>query len=117
MTTPLPKKRVTQTWLNQQFNDHGWEEKLHSCTKVEIYNSPTPSAHGQVEGTMTIGHDHYDTENKLVATVFYFLQLDGKLGASGRKTPKGLLIDGVERAKNRYTSASAKTIALSLAPC
>jgi len=93
--TPSARKRATLAWLNQQFNDHGWEERLTTCTKVEIHNSLTPPSHGQVEGTLTIGHDYYDAENKHVATIFYYLMPDGKLGASGRKTPQALLIDGV----------------------
>jgi carbohydrate-selective porin OprB len=95
ITPSAQKTRVTQAWLNQQFNDQGWAEQLGSYTRVEIHNSVTPAIHGQVEGTLTVGHDYYDAENKLVATVFYFLKPDGNLGASGLKTPKGLLINGV----------------------
>jgi hypothetical protein len=95
ITTPSARKRVTSAWLNQQFNDHGWEARLGSYTKVPVHDSLTPPIHGQVEGARTIGHDYYDAENKHVATVFYFLNPDGTLGASGRKRPMGLLIDGV----------------------
>jgi len=95
MTTPSPKKRVTQLWLNQQFNQNGWEERLASYTKVEIHNSPTPSEHGQPEGTLTMGYDYYDTENKLLATIFFYLKPDRTLGGSGKKSPKGLLVDGI----------------------
>jgi hypothetical protein len=94
MTTPSPRKKVTQTWLNQQFNSNGWIERLASYSKVEIHNSLTPSEHGQPIGTLTIGHDYYDADNTLLATVFYYLKPDNTLGASGKKTPKGLRIDG-----------------------
>jgi hypothetical protein len=90
-----PRKQVAQPWLNQQFNDNGWGERLASYRKAEIHNSLTPSIHGQVEGTLTIGHDYYDAENRLVATVFHYRKPDGTLGASGHLTPKGLLIEGV----------------------
>lgn len=83
-----------QTWLNQQFNENGWEQRLASYTKVEIHSSLTPPEHGQLKGTLTVGHDYYDAENKLVATIFHYLKPDHTLGASGRLTPKGLLIDG-----------------------
>ena len=93
MTTPLPRKKVDQSWLNQQFNENGWEKRIASYNKTEIHNSLTPRKHGQAEGTLTIGYDYYDAENKLVATIFHYKNPDGKLGASGRFTPKGLLID------------------------
>lgn len=95
MTPSTPRKKVDQTWLNQQFNESGCENRLASYSKTEIHNSLTPRHRGQVEGTLTVGYDYYDTENKLVATLFLYRQPDGKLGASGRMTPKGLLIDGV----------------------
>jgi hypothetical protein len=95
INSPAPRKRVTQVWLNQQFDENGWPERLASYTRAEIHNSLTPARHGQVEGTLTIGHDYYDAENRLVATVFCYRNPDGKLGASGRMTPKGLLIDDV----------------------
>ena len=94
MITPTPRRSVSQPWLNQQFNDNGWEARLASYTRVEIHNSLTPPERGQIEGTLTIGYDYYDDENNLVATIFHYRQPDGKLGASGRMTPKGLLIEG-----------------------
>jgi hypothetical protein len=92
--TSSPRKKVEQSWLNQQFNENSWEERLASYRKSLIHDSLTPAKHGQVEGTMTIGYDYYDAENKLVATVFHYRKPDGTLGASGHYTPKGLLIDG-----------------------
>jgi len=95
--SPAPRKRVTQAWLNQQFDDNGWAERLASYTRTEIHNSLTPARHGQVEGTLTIGYDYYDAENKHLATVFHYRDPDGKyVPWNGRETrPKGLLIDGV----------------------
>lgn len=93
--TPSTRKRVTLAWLNQQFNDQDWEAKLKLCTRAEIYNSLTPKNRGQIEGTHTIGHDYYDAEKAHIATVFYFLKPDGSLGASGKKRPMALLIDGI----------------------
>jgi len=93
--TSCTRKVVTQAWLNQQFNENGWQERLASYTKSEIHNSLTPEEHGQPKGTLTIGHDYYDAENKLLATIFHYLKPDRTLGASGKLTPKGLLIDGV----------------------
>jgi hypothetical protein len=93
--TITPRKKVTQAFLNQQFNNNGWEKRLASYTKVEIHNSPTPPEHGQLKGTLTIGHDYYDAENTRFATVFHYLKPDQTLGASGKLIPKGLLIDGV----------------------
>ncbi|HEY6337604.1 MAG TPA: hypothetical protein VIW68_03845 [Candidatus Sulfotelmatobacter sp.] len=93
--TKTPRRKIDQSWLNQQFAQDGWEKRLASYTKVEIYNSLTPREHGQVEGTLTIGHDYYDAENALVATIFHYRKPDGNFGASGKPCPKGLLIDGI----------------------
>jgi hypothetical protein len=96
MTPPsTPRKKVEQHWLNQQFNENSWESRLASYTEVPIHDSLTPPERGQAKGTVTVGYDYYDAENRLVATVFHYRKPDGKLGASGRLTPKGLLIDGV----------------------
>jgi hypothetical protein len=93
--TPCLKQRVTQAWLNQKFNGDDWEQRLASYTKVEIHNSPTPVETGEPKGTMTIGHEYYDAENKRVATIFFYLRPDHTFGGSGKMTPKALLIDGV----------------------
>ena len=95
MTTPTPRRPVSQSWLNQQFNENGCEARLASYTEAPIHHSLTPPERGQVEGTLTVGYDYYDAENKVVATIFWYKQPDGKLGASGRKIPKSLRIDGV----------------------
>jgi hypothetical protein len=94
MMTPS-RKPVDQPWLNRQYNDNAWADRLAPCRKLEVHNSLTPAKHGQVQGTLTIGHDYYDAENRVIATIFYYLKPNGELGASGKKTPKGLLIDGV----------------------
>jgi hypothetical protein len=94
MTTP-PQKRVTQQYLNDQFDNNGWEKSLASYTRVEIYNRPTPKKAGQTQGTSTIGYEYYDADNKAVAIVFHYEKPDKTLGASGRRVPKSLLIDGV----------------------
>jgi hypothetical protein len=90
-----PRKKVEQSWLNQQFDDNDWQNKLASYTKAEIHNSLTPPAHGQVEGTLTIGHEYFDSNGLRIALIFHYKKPDGTLGASGRYVPKGLLIDGV----------------------
>ena len=96
MTTPSPIKKVTQIWLNQQFNENGWKERLDSAsyTKAKCHDSLTPPEHGQAQGTLTIGYHYYDAQNKRVATVFHYRKPDGQLGASGHFVPKGLLIEG-----------------------
>ncbi len=94
MTTPS-QKRLTQQELNSQYDDGGWEKRLASYRKVEIYNRPTPRKSGQATGTSTIGYEYYDAENTRVAIIFHYEKPDKTLGASGRRVPKGLLIDGV----------------------
>lgn len=98
MTTPnAPRRPVDQPWLNQQFDQNGWQKRLESYTKAPIHDSLTPKERGLPEGTMTIGYAYYDTENVLVAVVFLYRDRDGNLIPwNGRETrPKGLLIDGV----------------------
>jgi hypothetical protein len=90
-----PKKCATQAWLNQQYDDNGWAERLASYTKAEIHNSLTPGNHGQDEGTLTIGNEYYDPNGARVAIIFHYKKPDGTLGGSGKYTPKGLLIEGV----------------------
>jgi hypothetical protein len=96
MTTPTPRRPVSQSWLNQQFDENGWQKRLASYTNAEIHNSLTPSRRGLPKGTLTIGLDYYDAENKHVATIFHYRDDDGKyVPRNGRETcPKGLLIDG-----------------------
>lgn len=97
MTPPVPRKLVDQQWLNQQFDQNGWPERLRSYTKVPIHDSPTPPERGLPEGTTTVGHAYYDTENNLVATVFHYRDSNGNyVPRNGRDlVPKGLLIDNV----------------------
>jgi hypothetical protein len=95
MTKP-PKKRVSQQSLNNEYNANGWENRLASYTRIEIYNKPTPLFEsGEPLGTHTIGYDYIDAEGKRVATVFRYERPNRSLGASGKPTPKGLLIDDV----------------------
>jgi len=93
--TPFPKKKTTQAWLEQQFDENGWQERLASYTKIERHNSLTPTKHGLPKGTLTIGHEYYDTENKRVALIFRYETPDKTLVGRGRLIPKGLLIDEV----------------------
>lgn len=97
MTPPTPRRPVSQLWLNQQFDENGWQKRLASYTSAEVHNSLTPRERGLTEGTMTIGNDYYDAENNHVATIFHYRDAHGKYVLwNGRETrPKGLLIDGV----------------------
>ncbi len=91
---PCPKQIVSQDFLSQHFNDENWEGKLSACRSIEFHNRPASVESGQVPGTCRIGTKYYDHENNLVAIVFIYRKPDGTLGASGKPSPKGLLIDG-----------------------
>jgi hypothetical protein len=98
MITPAtPRKPVSQSWLNQQFDENGWLERLASYTKDEDHHSLTPECRGLPKGTLTIGYNYYTAEKKAVATIFHYQHKDGKIipwhGRDFR--PKALLVDGV----------------------
>jgi hypothetical protein len=93
--TPPNKKRVLQQFLDQVFNQNGWTERLAKCKKIEFHNQPTPPQRCQVPGTVTIGEKLYDPAGTLTAVLVSYRRPDGSLGASGRPSCKGLLIDGV----------------------
>jgi hypothetical protein len=92
---PPNKKRVSQQCLDQAFNADGWMERIAKLKKIEFHNQPTPTQHGQVPGTVTIGEKFYDHTGKLVAVLIYYRRPDGSLGASGKPSCKGLLLDGI----------------------
>ena len=45
-------------------------------------------------GTLTIGQEYYDN-GVLIALVFHYQRPDGSIGASGKRSPKMLLIGGI----------------------
>jgi hypothetical protein len=88
------RKSVSQEELNREFNENGWEERLKTCQDREFYNRPTPPQVGQTWGTNTVGIKYYK-DGILVAMIFHYETPDGKIGASGQRSPKILLIDEV----------------------
>ena len=90
---PRQRKRVSPIELHQEFNN-GWEERLRACKRIDYYNQTTPLQSAQAPGTATVGYEYYENDT-LVALVFYYRRPDDTLGASGKPSPKFLLIDGV----------------------
>jgi hypothetical protein len=92
MTKP-PFKRVTQQFLDQTYNSQEWQDRLSLCRQEEIDNYPTPITSGQPWGTSTVAIKYWEGDNRIAVVVFY-RKPDGSVGASGRPSCKGLLIDG-----------------------
>jgi hypothetical protein len=96
-TPPVPKvrkRRVSQAYLNAEFNEHHWEDRLKSLRPVLYYSQPTPMETREPGGTLTIGQEYYDN-GVLIALVFHYQRPDGSIGASGKRSPKMLLIGGI----------------------
>jgi hypothetical protein len=89
-----PRKRVSQEILNEIYNSNEWQDRLMKCLRVEFENYATPVTRGQPWGTSTVGVKYYENGVRVAVVIFYHLP-NGSIGASGKPSPKGLLIDGV----------------------
>lgn len=86
---------MLQIEMNRRFNEDGWEDRLQGCQKVEHHHKTTSSLTGFPPGTTCVGTKYKDSEGVLIAILFKYVSPDGKLLASGKPTPKGLLIDNI----------------------
>jgi hypothetical protein len=92
-------QKVDEWELRRQFNDPGFHSDLmrRTCQKVETYCELAPPSAGQVDGAMSHVHDWYeyveDTNTaRLLATVHFYKNPDGTIGASGKLDPQMLVI-------------------------
>jgi hypothetical protein len=92
--TDSPRKRVSKQYLQEQFDNNGWADKLADLTPVEYYNKPTSPEAKYPKGTSTIGYEYLDAGNKRVALVFQYVAPDHSFCGGRRHHPKGLSIDG-----------------------
>jgi hypothetical protein len=95
MTKPPDHKPMLQAEMNRRFNEDGWEDRLKSCQPEEHHHKATSALTGFPVGTSCVGTKYKDSQQALVAIVFKYVSPDGKLLASGKPIPKGLLIDGI----------------------
>ena len=87
---------MTKDYLTEEFDRNGWSERLRTqCTRIEYYNKPTRQEAKYPKGTVTVGYEYLDAENKRVALVFQYAAPDRSLCSGRDHHPKGLLIDGV----------------------
>jgi len=86
---------MPQAEMNRHFNDDGWENRLKGCTFVEHHNKATSGLTGFPPGTACVGRKYKDSSGVLIAIIFKYVSPDGKLLASGKPIPKGLLINGI----------------------
>jgi hypothetical protein len=93
MTEP-PRKLVTQQVLDQTYNSPEWQERLARCRPEEKRNRPSPLTAGQSWGASTVVMRYWEAEIRIAVVIFY-RNPDGSMGATGRPSCKGLLIEGV----------------------
>jgi hypothetical protein len=98
MSTPLPRKRISQREMRQLFNDQCFWERACSGelnTRIESESHPSPYRSGQPLCTRSQMIAYFDKNNQEVARVHQYKRPDGSIGASGRPDPKRLLVEGV----------------------
>jgi hypothetical protein len=101
MTDPdyiIPKK-IGEWELRAMFNEPNFHADLLKRTKqsVETYCKPAPVDAGQKPGAMSHIYDWFeynaDTDTtRLLATVHYYKNPDGSIGASGKIDPQLLVV-------------------------
>lgn len=100
--TPPPKiilQKVDQGELRRAFNDPAIRADLtrRTCQRVESYSKLAPVNAGQLPGTTSHVHDWYECDQQtgktlLIASVHFYRNADGTIGASGQPDPQQVLL-------------------------
>jgi hypothetical protein len=95
MTQPSTA-RVTSQELQSKFNNNegGYPAKIDTLASALVYDEPANPKSHQPPGTRSQVRKYFDGQ-RTVMVLHCFRLPSGKLGASGKMDPKGLLVDGV----------------------